>query len=840
MRKRSSVLCSVFLVFFLFLLLCIGRIPDIFANAASTVNWTGISSVSGYDYIIDRDRMTSYTMSATDSRWQIMNNTEGNPSVMFNGRFNGHGEFQIPGTVTLRFSDCITAYDNGSYDLIVTLSDVYLSSSADYVYAPGIYTFPYSLSAIALERPNGRVGINMSVQYQVVKHGTNTPANGLLCMAFTDIDCPSVDNTFNYSSAGRCYIESVEILSGGQGQVWVEPDSLLNIQKNGDAFIATQVTGNSPSDPSPERAAISFLGNAAGTTIRWGGAACNTAITPDMDAMFQQYRVTPSKEGPGTISPSTVVTVNKGMNSRFTMTADANAHIESVTVDGKNVTVTNNKNMTYTFTNIQSDHTIHVKFVRDSYAVKTQVRWQNVDGSWTSYRTVDSKTVTHGSSYSYTWVRNAIQSEPENIYSEPSPKTVGTSSVTGAVTYSISVPRKQYTYTFNFNPPSGHSVSEIGNRQGNLSNKYAETQSGTVKNPTLTGYTFLGWNTKADGTGSAYANEKMLSNKTFYAVWKTNSYIVRYNGNGSQNPDHQTGEFTQNNVTSQSGMPDSTYQYDQTGSLRKNDFVRTGYTFAGWNTKADGSGTSYPDQYNKVLNWSDTDGTVITLYAQWKKNLGTETITVVSEETGNPVSGVTMKLYKKVNGSWEEVPGVGTLATNKKGQITVNNLHWFDYEWHGVTVPAGYEMMSDTDFRINYDRLSATNKVILYLKEVSITLDSQVSDIIRGENPPAFLYHINGTDAAGVDHEYEVMVQTKSSKDGSYTLSGLFAGRYTVTQTPVSRYVPGKAQNISHASVSGINASVDVLNYMSAEVLFPYTIQQYGGFGHTSNVENSI
>lgn len=92
-------------------------------------------------------------------------------------------------------------------------------------------------------------------------------------------------------------------------------------------------------------------------------------------------------------------------------------------------------------------------------------------------------------------------------------------------------------------------------------------------------------------------------------------------------------------------MPDSTYQYDQTGTLRKNDFVREGYTFVGWNTKRDGSGTSYPDQYNKVRNLTSSDGGTITLYAQWEKKLGMETITVVSEETGNPVAGVSMKLY---------------------------------------------------------------------------------------------------------------------------------------------------------------------------------------------------
>ena len=65
--------------------------------------------------------------------------------------------------------------------------------------------------------------------------------------------------------------------------------------------------------------------------------------------------------------------------------------------------------------------------------------------------------------------------------------------------------------------------------------------------------------------------------------------------------------------------------------------VRTGYTFAGWNTKADGTGTAFTldntitvkkSDYHVYKNLSDTGETatssnnarVVTLYAQWRKN----------------------------------------------------------------------------------------------------------------------------------------------------------------------------------------------------------------------------
>lgn len=94
---------------------------------------------------------------------------------------------------------------------------------------------------------------------------------------------------------------------------------------------------------------------------------------------------------------------------------------------------------------------------------------------------------------------------------------------------------------------------------------------------------------------------------------------------------------------------------------------------------------------------------------------------------------VFLTLSKDVNGTWETVT---SQVTDSKGQITVDNLHWFDYAWSCTNVPKGYVRLADTDFSITYDHLSETNHVVLYLKRVILTLDSQVSDIIEGETPP--------------------------------------------------------------------------------------------------------
>ena len=471
----------------------------------------------------------------------------------------------------------------------------------------------------------------------------------------------------------------------------------------------------------------------------------------------------------------------------------------------------------------------------NNVSAKTQISHMDTSGNYPAFTDMagSGQRWLYGMYYHYWWSWTTDRDPAYNstIYDVPNPVTVGENNLlwtdsSNPKIYQIWVPRKQYEYSFNFNVPPGRNLSEVGNQQGNFK-RYAESLSdASPKSPTLAGWDFKGWNTNAAGTGSGYPGaESMLSNKTFYAKWEHAKYKVHFNANGASNPNHETGEFTQNTTTGT--MADQEMQFDVASNLTGNVYARAGYTFAGWNTKADGTGTAYSNGQS-VTNLITYDKTEITLYAQWTKQLGTETITVVSEETGNRVDGVSMKLQKNVNGTWTDYT---TGTTNSNGQITVNNLHWFNWRWVMTGVPAGYVRSADTGFTINYNQLSATNQVILYMKRVTIILDSQVSDIIKGENAPAFLYHISGTDVAGIAHEYDLLVQTNtSSKFGSNRLSNLFAGTYAITQTPVSRYNPITAVNISNGTANGINASVNVKDYDSAEIRFPYTIKEYGWY----------
>ena len=64
-----------------------------------------------------------------------------------------------------------------------------------------------------------------------------------------------------------------------------------------------------------------------------------------------------------------------------------------------------------------------------------------------------------------------------------------------------------------------------------------------------------------------------------------------------------------------------------TVTLTANAFTRDGYTFAGWNTAKDGSGTSYKDKAEVKLEGD------MTLYAQWAKKAAAKS----SARTGDTV-----------------------------------------------------------------------------------------------------------------------------------------------------------------------------------------------------------
>ena len=142
-----------------------------------------------------------------------------------------------------------------------------------------------------------------------------------------------------------------------------------------------------------------------------------------------------------------------------------------------------------------------------------------------------------------------------------------------------------------------------------LTNKYRNEgigpipdNTGSLSNGSLR---FNGWNTAANGLGTSYPVSSNgftmpAANVTLYAQWvdpSATSYALTYFGNGN----------TSGSVPSQQYYPSGT----SVSVISLAPIAKSGYTFIGWNTAADGSGLNYSNNASIVMTENKS------LYAQW-------------------------------------------------------------------------------------------------------------------------------------------------------------------------------------------------------------------------------
>ena len=148
--------------------------------------------------------------------------------------------------------------------------------------------------------------------------------------------------------------------------------------------------------------------------------------------------------------------------------------------------------------------------------------------------------------------------------------------------------KNNITITFNANGGTGEMAALMANPGYDK-----QLSSNTF---TREGYTFTGWNTKADGTGTGYADGATVKfdvDTTLYAQWTQNP-VITFDANG--------GKGIMGTQTVNPGV---------SAALPANTFTRADYDFTGWNTAKDGTGKAYADKANITTNEN------VTLYAQW-------------------------------------------------------------------------------------------------------------------------------------------------------------------------------------------------------------------------------
>ena len=164
-------------------------------------------------------------------------------------------------------------------------------------------------------------------------------------------------------------------------------------------------------------------------------------------------------------------------------------------------------------------------------------------------------------------------------------------SATKSISLTVSVPAwTSYTVKYNANGGTGAPANQTKWKDQTL------TLSSTK--PTRAGYTFLGWSTNANAAAATYSAGGSYTNNTaatLYAIWRANTYTVKYDANGG------------------TGAPaNQTKTHGVTLTLSSVKPTRENYNFLGWGIAANATVYVYSPGGTYTANQA------VTLYAVWE------------------------------------------------------------------------------------------------------------------------------------------------------------------------------------------------------------------------------
>ncbi len=168
---------------------------------------------------------------------------------------------------------------------------------------------------------------------------------------------------------------------------------------------------------------------------------------------------------------------------------------------------------------------------------------------------------------------------------------------------------------FGINPPGTHLVifeTNGGDISGEWEYVYTDDSNHVAlpASPTRSGYHFAEWNTRSDGRGDKItASTEITEDISAYAIWTPNSCTVSFDSNGGDTDASPASKAVTNPATTVGTLPAPP--------------TRSGYSFAGWNTEADGEG--YAFTASTVIT-----ATPMTVYAMWMP----DTYTVTFDKNG--------------------------------------------------------------------------------------------------------------------------------------------------------------------------------------------------------------
>ena len=301
--------------------------------------------------------------------------------------------------------------------------------------------------------------------------------------------------------------------------------------------------------------------------------------------------------------------------------------------------------------------------------------------------------------YTFTWTASTKAYTFTATETDTNVSMNGTySAATGTATKTLRTGKTDYR-------DNGSSTFNASSYARNLKITKEYTYGGKLSNPTpvtRVGYTWNGWYTATSG-GTQVTNDTAIpaANTTYYGRWTGYSYSIKFN----KNADDATGT-----------MANEAMVFGTAKALTENAFTRTGYTFMGWNTAANGTGTVYTDKQS-INNATKTQNGIFNLYAIWRKNgytvqfngNGNTSGTTANQNVNySTATALTQNGFAKTGYSFKNwTDGVNTYANKANVNINMNLLNntssmasigggsWSAGTWRTASVGGGSRTVID-------------------------------------------------------------------------------------------------------------------------------------------------
>ncbi len=328
----------------------------------------------------------------------------------------------------------------------------------------------------------------------------------------------------------------------------------------------------------------------------------------------------------------------------------------------------------------------------------------------------------------------------------------------------------RYTVTYHSNTASDTTITD--NEMIYAKDVFATVNANAFTNGSKV---FLSWNTESDGSGTTYypnGTIKVTGNTDLYAIWgdKASTVTVTYHSNFGTDQEYTTKAMPNNKLI-------TVADYSALGLP-----THTGYSFTGWNTKADGTGTAFAAGASARV---DIDGSN-DLYAQWRINqysytveyyidgVKDNTLTVTNQaDFGAVISSYTDKCPSDYALDKTESLPLTIGVTESENVIKVfYKKNVFDLTIHYVYADGGTAAANHTDSVTFGDPYSVT----------SPTIDGYTADKTT----------VSGTMPA---NNVEVTVTYSKRTDLSYTVNYYWNG--TTDQVAASKTVNGQTYGAS-------------------------------------------